>query len=63
MSKLNKILIFILIAGGINWGFIGLINFDIISFVFGPIILLTRILYSIIGIAAIYIIFNFKKLK
>ena len=50
---LYKICIALLIVGGINWGLIGILNFDLVAFIFGAGSLLARIVYTIVGIAAI----------
>ena len=48
-----KLCIALLIIGGLNWGLIGLLNFDLVAFIFGSGSLLSRIVYGIVGIAAI----------
>ena len=48
-----KLCIALLIVGGLNWGLIGLLNFDLVAFIFGSGSLLSRIVYGIVGIAAI----------
>ena len=50
---LDRIALIILIIGGLNWGLIGLLNFDLVAFIFGSGSLLSRIVYGIVGIAAI----------
>ncbi|MBR2503123.1 MAG: DUF378 domain-containing protein [Oscillospiraceae bacterium] len=50
---LYKICIALLIVGGINWGLISILNFDLVAFIFGAGSLLARIVYTIVGIAAI----------
>lgn len=53
----NKICLAILIIGGINWGLIGIINFDLVAFLFGgQASLLSRIVYTLVGISAICVI-------
>ena len=50
---LYKICIALLIVGGLNWGLVGILNFDLVAFIFGSGSLLARIVYTVIGIAAI----------
>ena len=38
--------------GAVNWGLIGLFGFDLVSFLFGEMTLWSRIIYSIVGLAA-----------
>ncbi|MEG0091701.1 MAG: DUF378 domain-containing protein [Oscillospiraceae bacterium] len=49
-----KICIGILIIGGINWGLIGVLNFDLVAFLFGgSASLFARVVYTLVGISAI----------
>lgn len=50
---LYKVFLAIAIVGGINWGLIGLLNFDLVAFIFGSGSLLARIVYIAVGISAI----------
>ena len=53
----------LLIIGGLNWGLFGLIRFDLVSFLFGQFSFLSRIIYSLVGLSAIYSIFRFLDLS
>jgi uncharacterized membrane protein YuzA (DUF378 family) len=56
-SKLKTLDVFVgvlLIVGGLNWGLIGIFNFDLVATIFGSMSILTRIVYSLVGLAAIY---------
>jgi uncharacterized protein len=55
-SVLDWIALVILFIGGINWGLVGLFHFDIIAAIFGDYSPISRILYIIIGLAAIYVL-------
>ena len=50
---LYKIALVLLIVGGLNWGLIGILNFDLVAFIFGAGSLLSRIVYTVVGVAAI----------
>ena len=43
----------IAIIGAINWGLIGFFRFDLVAFLFGEMTLLTRIVYTLVGICGI----------
>ncbi|RJQ28037.1 DUF378 domain-containing protein [Candidatus Parcubacteria bacterium] len=61
MRRLNTadwIFLIILVIGGLNWGLIGLFNFDLVAFLFGVDTLLTNIIYIIVGISALYVLFS-----
>ena len=52
---LDYTLLALVIIGAINWGLIGLFRFDLVSFLFGDMSWLTRIVYGIVGIGGIYL--------
>lgn len=55
MNILNKLFLSLLIIGGLNWGLIGLFQFDLVAFIFGGMAsLVSRIVYTLVGISAIF---------
>ena len=56
LSALDKISFILVLIGALNWGLIGLANFDLVQAIFGSIPLISRIVYILIGAAAINII-------
>ena len=54
---LDRIALILVIIGGINWGSIGLFQFDIVSWIFGgQDAVLSRIIYTLVAIAAVWCI-------
>ena len=54
MNKFLKVTSYILVLiGALNWGLVGLFDFNLVSFLFGDMTLLARIIYSLFGISAI----------
>jgi uncharacterized membrane protein YuzA (DUF378 family) len=53
MKLLVMISVILLIIGGLNWGLIGIANFDLVASLFGPGTTLTKIVYDLVGLAAI----------
>ena len=52
---LDRIALFLLIVGGINWGSLGLFRFDIVAWIFGgQAALVSRIIYALVGLAALW---------
>ncbi|MDP1608952.1 MAG: DUF378 domain-containing protein [Chlamydiales bacterium] len=51
---LNMIAKVLLIIGGINWGLVGLFQFNLVGAIFGEMHAITRIIYILVGLAAIY---------
>ena len=54
MTVLNKVTLVLLIVGGLNWGLVGLFNFDLVAAIFGEISLLSRLVYSLVGLSALF---------
>ena len=54
MKTFDIIVGIILVAAGLNWGMVGLFDFNIVAAVFGEMTFLTRLLYVIVGLAALY---------
>ena len=49
----HYVLLPLMFIGALNWGLIGIFGFDLVAFLFGPATLLSNIVYSLIGIAAV----------
>ncbi|MCB1066661.1 MAG: DUF378 domain-containing protein [Simkania sp.] len=62
MRKLDTLVAIIMIIGGVNWGLIGLFDFNLIQYVFSG-CYIDRIAYVIVGIAAVYQIVGWKAMK
>lgn len=57
MKIINNIALILNIIGGINWGLIGLFKFDLVAWICGgQDAVLARIIYSLVGLAAIWCI-------
>ena len=46
----------IVIIGAINWGLIGFFSFDLVSFIFGNMTYLSKIVYALVGLCGLYLI-------
>jgi uncharacterized membrane protein YuzA (DUF378 family) len=55
-SALYWIALILTVIGGLAWGLIGLLNLNVVEAVFGPGSIITRVVYVIIGLAALYLI-------
>ena len=51
----------LLVVGGLNWGLVGLFNYNLVSMIFGT-GMLTNVIYDLVGLSAIYAIFMGKKM-
>jgi uncharacterized membrane protein YuzA (DUF378 family) len=54
LSAIDWIALVLMIIGAINWGLVGAVNFDLVAFLFGPMSLLSRIVYCLVGLAGLY---------
>ena len=54
MKVIDKIALVLIIIGAINWGLIGLFKFDIVATLFGNMSLLSRIVYTLVGISGLW---------
>jgi uncharacterized membrane protein YuzA (DUF378 family) len=60
MKKLDLIVWALLAIGGLNWGLVGIFNFDLVATIFGEMSFLSRLVYSLVGLAAVYDIVAIK---
>ena len=52
---LNKIALALVIIGGLNWGLIGLFQFDLVAWIFGSQAALgSRVVYGLVGLGALW---------
>ncbi len=60
---LDTILLILVIAGAVNWGLIGFFRFNLVSFVFGNMSWLSRVIYALIGLSGIYMLSAFGRIR
>ena len=63
MKKLDYIVLILTIVGTLNWGLVGLLNFDLVRVLFGNMTLLSRIVYVLIGICGLYSLSFFGRVR
>jgi len=54
MKILNWVTFVLVVVGGVNWGLVGLFDFNLVAAIFGDASLLTRLVYDLVGLSAIY---------
>ena len=62
MQALDWAALALMIIGGLNWGLIGLFNFDLVASLFGQMSPLSRVIYALVGVSALYSIYLSSKL-
>ncbi len=50
------------IIGAVNWGLIGLFQFDLVAFLFGDMSWLSRIVYTLVGLCGLYLVSFYMRL-
>ncbi|WP_082536546.1 MULTISPECIES: DUF378 domain-containing protein [unclassified Roseateles] len=54
LNAVDWIALLLMIIGGINWGLVGLFQFDLVATLFGTMTPVSRIVYGLVGLAALY---------
>lgn len=54
MKSLSIITLAVVIVGGLNWGLVGALNFDLVAALFGAGSALSRIVYVLVGLSAVW---------
>ena len=63
MKTLYNISLTLVIVGALNWLLIGLFNFDLVATLFGTMSILSRIVYSLVGVSGIISIGLYSKIN
>lgn len=54
MKVIDTIALVLIIIGAINWGLVGLFNFNLVDAIFGAMSVLSRIIYILVGISGLW---------
>jgi uncharacterized protein len=54
MKSLDVLTAVLLVIGGINWGLFGAFGLDLVELLFGPLTILSRTVYVLVGLSAAY---------
>lgn len=54
MKVIDNIALLLVIIGGINWGLMGFFNYDLVSALFGYSSMVSRTIFALVGLAALY---------
>lgn len=53
MKMLEMLALVLVLVGALNWGLVGLLNFDLVAALFGEMSMLARVVYSLVGLSAL----------
>lgn len=54
MKVLDVVVTLLLLIGALNWGLIGFFGFNLVAVLFGEAAVVTRVIYAVVGLAALY---------
>jgi uncharacterized membrane protein YuzA (DUF378 family) len=54
MKQLDILSGILLVVGGLNWGLVGLFGFDLVATLLGDMSALSRLVYTLVGVSALY---------
>jgi uncharacterized membrane protein YuzA (DUF378 family) len=60
MRRLNGtdwLALVLVLIGALNWGLVGLFNFNLVDEIFGSMTAITRVVYTLVGVSALYMAF------
>lgn len=55
-TTLDWIAYILVVVGGLNWGLVGFFRWDLVATIFGEMSSLSRIVYGLVGLAALYVL-------
>lgn len=55
LTALDWVAVVLLVIGGLNWGLVGLFSFDLVAAIFGDMSILSKIIYTVVGLSAVYV--------
>ncbi len=63
MKVIDMTALLIGVIGCVNWGLIGIANFNLVEFLFGSIPFLVMVIYLLAGLSGIYLLTFFSKIQ
>jgi uncharacterized protein len=63
LSSAAWVALALVVIGALNWGLVGLFNFDLVAAIFGALSPLSRIIYVVVALAGIYLLVAATRFK
>ena len=54
MKVIDTIALVLIIVGAINWGLVGLFQFNLVDAIFGTMSAISRVIYTLVGISGLW---------
>lgn len=62
MNAFDKLAYLLLVIGGLNWGLVGWVDYNLVDSIFGSGSTLSRVIYAVVGVATLYVIFSMVRM-
>lgn len=62
LNVIDWVAMVLVIVGGLNWGLVGAFKFNLVDTLFGDMSTLSRLVYVLVGLSAVYLIYTASKL-
>jgi uncharacterized membrane protein YuzA (DUF378 family) len=63
MKAVDLIAATVLVVGGLNWGLVGLSGFDLVAALLGDMSVLSRAVYGLVGLSALYQVLTWRAMQ
>jgi len=63
MKSIDILAAILLVVGGLNWGLVGLLNFDLVAAIFGEMSAISRVVYILVGLSGLYQALSLKSIQ
>jgi uncharacterized membrane protein YuzA (DUF378 family) len=63
MKHIDFLAMILLLVGGLNWGLVGIFNYNLVTSLLGDASMTTKVVYALVGICALYEGFHFLQKK
>lgn len=63
LSGLTWAAIGLVVIGALNWGLVGLFNYDLVAALFGPLSAISRAVYILVALSGLYLVVDATRLR
>ena len=63
MKTIDALAAVIVIVGAVNWGLVGLLDFDLVAAIFGDMSVISRMVYVLVGLAGAFQAIQWKAIQ
>lgn len=63
LGLLDWLALILLVIGGLNWGLVGIFDFNLVTKIFGDMSTIARVIYAVVGLSGIYVFLLIGKLR